>query len=414
MPVMSARPCAIAVAAMLASAALAGPPQYDIVELGIADPGDFGSQGFGVSPGGTAFGRSLGGAGSAPFSWTEGGGFVVLPNLASPSRPYGVANGANDSGAVVGTGATTFFGSSPLPLIWQDGVLAQLPLPAGETFGRANGVNSSGVAVGSVNGGSLERACIYMGETASTITTTTGNGSFMTTAFRINDAGVVVGNGVDPNNAAVNVGFVYDSVADTAAAVTPLPGRNGALCFGVSNAGHVVGSSMLNQGSGTPFVWTAAGGSTEIPLPPDTSQGSARGVNSNGWVVGNAGGLFSVPFLYDGSTTYALADLIPDGSGWDLDMNTSNSALGISDDGVIVGTGEFNGEVRAYAMIPAAAGCNGADIAEPFGQLDFSDVVGFLNAFGAMGPEADLAEPFGQWDFSDVVAFLGEFAGGCP
>ncbi len=61
-----------------------------------------------------------------------------------------------------------------------------------------------------------------------------------------------------------------------------------------------------------------------------------------------------------------------------------------------------------------AGGCNGADIAEPFGQLDFSDVVAFLVAFGAQESSADLAEPFGQWDFSDVVAFLGAFGAGCP
>ncbi len=59
-------------------------------------------------------------------------------------------------------------------------------------------------------------------------------------------------------------------------------------------------------------------------------------------------------------------------------------------------------------------GCNGADIAEPLGTLDFSDVIAFLSAFGAMQPDADLAEPFGVYDFSDVIAFLGAFGAGCP
>ncbi len=67
-------------------------------------------------------------------------------------------------------------------------------------------------------------------------------------------------------------------------------------------------------------------------------------------------------------------------------------------------------------ILPEAApgGCNGADLAEPFGQLDFSDVVAFLSAFAGMENDADLAEPFGQLDFSDVIAFLSLFAGGCP
>jgi len=55
-----------------------------------------------------------------------------------------------------------------------------------------------------------------------------------------------------------------------------------------------------------------------------------------------------------------------------------------------------------------------ADLAEPFGSLDFSDVVAFLTAFGSGDPAADLAAPIGSFDFSDVVAFLSAFGAGCP
>ncbi|MEZ6244205.1 MAG: hypothetical protein R3B57_14315 [Phycisphaerales bacterium] len=58
--------------------------------------------------------------------------------------------------------------------------------------------------------------------------------------------------------------------------------------------------------------------------------------------------------------------------------------------------------------------CNPADLASPFDQLDFSDVIAFLTAFGTLDPAADLALPFDQWDFSDVVSFLTSFGGGCP
>jgi uncharacterized membrane protein len=339
------------------SVALAGPPEYTIVDMGVVDPGDF-SQAFRISPGGVATGRSNGNSNQA-YSWSEGAGFAALPNLASPLRPYGVGNGANDSGAIVGTGATTFFGSSALPIIWQDGVASQLPLPAGQTLGRANDINASGIAVGSVDGGSAEAAVIYAGIHTEIITATTPGGVFMTVAFSINDDGLVVGQGSDPNNAARNVGFVYNMSTDTATEVGALSGLNGALAFDVSNAGHVVGSSMMNQGSGTPFIWTEKGDMTAIPLPAGTSQGSARGVNSAGWAVGTASSAFAIPFLYDGTTTHRVADLLPPGSGWDLDMNTSSSAMGISEDGVIVGTGIHNGDTRAYAMIPVVTSCDG-------------------------------------------------------
>ncbi|MFI4898042.1 MAG: GC-type dockerin domain-anchored protein [Phycisphaerales bacterium JB059] len=58
------------------------------------------------------------------------------------------------------------------------------------------------------------------------------------------------------------------------------------------------------------------------------------------------------------------------------------------------------------------AGCP-ADLSEPFGTLDFSDVIAFLGALGAMEASADLAAPFGVFDFSDVVEFLTLFGGGC-
>jgi uncharacterized membrane protein len=328
----------------------ATPPQYQIYDIGVVLAGDEFSQGFGVSPGGIAVGRSLNNTGSEAFSWTLNGGIVGLPNL--PGRSYCLSNSANDNGIVVGTGATTSFGAGRLPVIWQNDAVSQLPLPAGETLGDANSVNASNVAAGSVDAGSNQRGVIYSGGGATIITQTTTNGSFFLTAFGINDSGRVVGQGIDPQNAARNVGIVFDIGQNMAFEVGALPGMNGALAFAVSNTGFVVGSSMLNQGSGLPFIWSDNGGMVAIPLASGTSEGSARAVNSAGWVVGDDSSAFSIPFLYDGTTTYRLADLIPPNSGWDLSMNTSSSALGISEDSVIVGTGVHKGETHAYAMVP--------------------------------------------------------------
>lgn len=352
---LSLRCIAFAVALLsvaILPAATATTPQYQIYDIGVIDAGDTASQGFGVSGGGVAVGRSIRTGGSQAFTWTLNTGIVGLPNLAG--RSYTVGNSANDSGIVVGTAATTLFGTSRLPVIWQNGALSQLPLPAGETLGDANSVNASNVAVGSVDAGSLQRGAIYSGGSGTIITQTTANGSFFVTAFGINDSGRVVGQGIDPTNAARNVGIVYDIGQNMALEVGALPGFNGALAFGVSNSGYVVGSSMLNQGSGLPFIWSDQGGMVAIPLATGTSEGSARAVNSAGWVVGNDSSAFSIPFLYDGTSTYRLADLIPANSGWDLSMNTSSSADGISENGIIVGTGVHDGDTHAYAMIPEA------------------------------------------------------------
>ena len=143
------------------SAATATTPQYQIYDIGVIDAGDDASQGFGVSHGGIAVGRSIRTGGSQAFTWTLNGGIVGLPNLAG--RNHAVSNSANDNGVVVGTAATTLFGTSRLPVMWQNGAVSQLPLPPGETLGDANSVNASSVAVGSVDAGSLQRGAIYSG-----------------------------------------------------------------------------------------------------------------------------------------------------------------------------------------------------------------------------------------------------------
>jgi len=389
--------------------AFAPPPTYEIFDIGIVQPTDSASQGFRVSGNGIATGRSFGSPTQA-YTWTKMGGLVGLPNLAAPSRPFSVGNGVNNAGVVVGTGSTTSFGSSPLPLKWQGGVVAQLPLPAGQTFGRANDINNLGVAVGSVGSGSLEFGVIYQGGAATVITQTTANGSFLRTAFAINDAGRIVGFGIDPNAAAVNVGYVLDTSTNTAFTVGALPGHNGALAFDVSPSGHVVGSSMLNQGSGLPFIWTDANGIQPIPLPVGTGQGSARGVNSAGWAVGTASSAFAIPFLFDGTMTHRLADLLPLNSGWDLSTNTSSSALGISEDGVIVGTGIHNGATRAYAMIPVVP-CTGDTNGD--GTVDGADLAIVLGSWGpCAGCIADINGD-GVVDGADLAIVLGAW-GACP
>jgi len=75
----------------------------------------------------------------------------------------------------------------------------------------------------------------------------------------------------------------------------------------------------------------------------------------------------------------------------------------------------LNGDVDDPGnLVQISASCGVADLAEPLGELNFSDVFAFLVAFGSMGPAADLAAPFGVFDFSDVFAFLVAFGAGCP
>lgn len=73
----------------------------------------------------------------------------------------------------------------------------------------------------------------------------------------------------------------------------------------------------------------------------------------------------------------------------------------------------YTGGLRVIDLAECAP-CTRADLAPPFGILNFSDVLAFLGAFADEDPVADFATPVAWVNFSDVVAFLADFADGCP
>jgi uncharacterized membrane protein len=328
-------------------------PQYEIISLGLA--GESVSGGQAISEDGQF---AAGFTNNDPFLWQSGPGSTGLPSAAG--RPFSTPWGVNNAGTIAGIGATTFFGSDALPILWQKGAAIPLSLPSGQTLGRAYAINNSDLVVGSVNGGSLEQAATFTPGGPGTILTQTLAGGVLRTAYGVNDAGRIVGQALDPNNAAVIKGFYLDpgdTQASDVGALTGL-GHNSAIAFDVSSNGLITGSSSINGGAdGRPFLWSETNGMTEIPLPTDTSTGSGRGVNASGWVVGTAGGVFAIPFLNDGTATYRLHDLIAQGgTGWDLQTGTSNGAFSIADNGTIVGRGLLNGQLTAFAMVLIPSG----------------------------------------------------------
>ncbi len=322
--------------------------KYSIISLG--QVGESVSGGQAVSNNGQ-FGAGF--SDQTGFLWETTIGTTIL--AAVPGRPFSIPQGVNDQGTVAGIGATTFFGSSPLPVIWKNGDSTLLKLPSGQSLGRAYAINNSGRVVGSVDGGSAERAATFgENEPGTVLEQTLPNGGVLRVAYGISPDGRIVGSGTDPDNAAVTKGWYLDPADRTATDIGALTsiGHNSAIAFGVSSNGMITGSSSFNSGvNGRAFLWNEDEGMIEIPLPPGASSAGGRGVNADGWVVGTAGGLSALPFLYDGTGTYLLGDLIPfGGQGWDLESGTSNGAFAIADDGTIFGRALLNGELTAFAM----------------------------------------------------------------
>lgn len=84
-----------------------------------------------------------------------------------------------------------------------------------------------------------------------------------------------------------------------------------------------------------------------------------------------------------------------------------------SGEGSVVEAGVDDVRLEQKVCEDASPMCNDADLAEPFGQLNFFDVSAYLAAFNTGDDAADLTGD-GTLNFFDVSAFLSAFNAGCP
>lgn len=108
-----------------------------------------------------------------------------------------------------------------------------------------------------------------------------------------------------------------------------------------------------------------------------------------------------------GQTAVGTLDFaaLPLADGTTLDLVPMLNAHGFFDV-----TGGDDSSFDFYRLIIETGG---ADLAAPFGTLDFFDVLAFLNRLDDQCPNADIAPPNGVWDAADVSAHLSLFDQGC-
>ncbi len=127
---------------------------------------------------------------------------------------------------------------------------------------------------------------------------------------------------------------------------------------------------------------------------------------------------FTIQASYDGGRGWhaVASDLPADARAFDWRLPASTGIADVRLRVVAVDKRfqDSSSTTGAFTILPGIPTDCPADLVEPFGSLDFSDVTAFLLAFDAMDPAADLATPIGQFDFSDIAAFLTAFAAGCP
>lgn len=249
--------------------------------------------------------------------WTSATSVSTLPTLGGLNT---WAYGINDAGTVVGT--SSFSNDLRGAFRWtQAGGMQDLGSLGGFNS-SANAINASGMIVGesSTQGYSFNRAFLWT-ESGGMVSLGSNNG-VSSSATDINDNGSVVGIDTKPN------GY---------------------------------------QGG---FLWTQSGGMIDLGnLTGDFSSGTApRAINNSGTVVGDAFDRFLnvTPFVWNGSVGMQRLDSLLDasGQGWTLFY-----AADINDNGQIVGTGFYDGEVRAFLLTPSTVPEPGTMVALGAGAL---------------------------------------------
>ena len=184
---------------------------------------------------------------------------------------------------------------------------------------------------------------------------------------------------------------------------TTLPGLNGGAEFDAQLF------LFTPDGLGLVANLDATAGTTDPLLLPDANDGTGAIIDAPGLYLLAISGFPSFPRSINGPIFEF--DLFQETSGPDGNGG-SQPIIGWNGPGQF---GQYEIALTGAELIPVnELGCDPADIAEPFGEHNFSDIILFLSEYSAGVLDlTDLAAPFGVLNFSDVIAFLTEFADGC-
>lgn len=273
--------------------------------------------------------------------WDGVANIVDLADAGTWSQAHGIA----DNGLITGYYGPTL--QTTKVVVWNQFSPVELNVN-GNPIAYTNNVNSDGITVGAMGSSSQTFATFWSGTDP-----VSPSGQNEGTAIDINENGDAVG-------WVMVGGFPRAAHWDDQGNLTLLAGINGGDTTGaqvIAEDGRILGSAWNEAGDRIlPVVW-ATKDSAPVPLQEfEGLNGTARGVNSAGWVVGtnvsdpyNNSGL---ALLWDVSGTPAdLNTLIPEDSGWNL-----IDAIAVNDAGQILGAGTVSGKtgIHAFRLTPVA------------------------------------------------------------
>jgi probable HAF family extracellular repeat protein len=328
-------------ASITTSTAITATAVYSITDLGTL--GGSISYAWAINEAGQAVGGSyIPGSTDHAFLW-QNGNMIDLGTL--PGMVSSTATDINDHDQIVGVSGARAYK-------WQAGVMNKLPDFDGAS--SAYEINNLGHVVGYVNIMDpssqqwLNHAAIWQNGSLTNLGTFGGEAGARAKA--INDSGAIAITAyISPTvHALLLEGGVVTNLGNL--------GLEFSEPEAVNNHGQIVGYSKLASGVIRPFLWQGSG-----MIDLGTLGGFynvAYDINDAGQVVGmsqTASGAYHA-FLWEDDNQNSQSDpgelhdlnaLIPSGSGWDL-----TNALGINENGQIIGVGKHDGQQRAYLLTP--------------------------------------------------------------
>jgi probable HAF family extracellular repeat protein len=319
------------------------------------------------------------------------------------------AAGINNSGQVVGRSTTS--AGVEHAYIWTPGGTGGVvgnpqmkDLNPSTIASEAVAINTSGQVTGFVtipaNGNkTADRAFRYTAGTMTQLPLPAGNFA-ASYGYGINDAGKVVGEAYGPAN--VGQGYLYNGT--TSVEIGDL-GGGGSTPLAINNNDRAVGYSSTSGGVDHAFVF--ANGAMMDLGTLGGHYSYAKSINNADQIVG---GSFTDPsdstyhaFSSDGATMTDLNTKVTSkAADWVLE-----EATGISDTGIVVGTGSLSGARHGFLLRPLAGGDADAD-----GKVDFSDLVALAQHYnggdGALWEEGDFSGD-GHVDFNDLVVLAQNY-----